>query len=249
MPPRVWNHPPPAADGREPYGDQASQFVDFHRPASGGPAALAIMIHGGFWRVRFGLEHAAQVCGALSAAGFAAANLEYRRVGEPGGGWPGTLQDVKSGVAFARARAAQYGGDSARTVVLGHSAGGHLALWVAAEFHDLARVIGLGPVANLELAFTLALSDGAVVDFLGGTPHEFPERYAEADPARPTPVPRVLIHGDADDIVPVELTRKFAAPARRIEIPGADHFAVIDPQHTAWQIVLAELKHEPNGGG
>jgi acetyl esterase/lipase len=250
MPSRVFGDSPPAADGRISYGDQASQFVDFRRPrgqdqgeARGeAPAPLAVMIHGGFWRVRYGLEHSAHVCAAISSAGFATANLEYRRVGEPGGGWPGTLEDVTRGVAFAREHAREFGGDRARTFVLGHSAGGHLALWVAGRFHDLKRAVGLGAVANLELAFSLALSDCAVAEFLGGTPVEVPERYAEADPARPTPVPRVLIHGDADDIVPVELTRRFAAPATRIEIPGADHFAVVDPQHPAWQFVLAELK-------
>ena len=242
MPSRVSEDLLPAADGRLSYGGHGSQFVDFRRPAGRETAPLAIVIHGGFWRVRFGLEHAAHVCVALAAAGFATANLEYRRVGEPGGGWPGTLQDTRTGVRFARGHAAEYGGDRARTVVLGHSAGGHLALWVAAEIQDLTRVIGLGPVANLHLAFSLALSNCAVAEFLGGTPDEFPERYREADPARPTPVPRVLIHGDADDIVPVELTRQFAGAAKRIEIPGADHFAVIDPTHPAWEIVLEELR-------
>lgn len=223
------------------YGREASQFVEFRRAAGEDPAPLAVMIHGGFWRVRFGLDHAAQVCDALAAAGYATANLEYRRVGEPGGGWPGTLRDVKAGVEFARDHAGEYGGDPARTVVLGHSAGGHLALWVAAEIQDLTRVIGLGPVANLELAFTLGLSNCAVADFLGGSPGDFPERYAEADPARLTLVPRVLIHGDADDIVPVELTRRFAGAGKRIEIPGADHSMVIDPAHEAWNVVLAEM--------
>jgi acetyl esterase/lipase len=200
------------------------------------------MIHGGFWRVRYGLDHAAEFCTALAAAGFAVANLEYRRLGEAGGGWPGTLEDVKAGVACARARAAEFGGDAARTVVLGHSAGGHLALWVAAEIPDLTRAIGLGAVANLELAFTLALSNCVVADLLGGSPQDVPERYAAADPARPTPVPRVLIHGDADDIVPVSLARRFAAPAERLEIPGGDHFAVIDPGHAAWKVVLREAQ-------
>ena len=224
------------------YGSEPSQFVDFLPPAGDGSHLLAIMIHGGFWRVRYGLDHAAHFCAALAAAGFATANLEYRRVGESGGGFPGTLQDVKSGIAFAREHASEYGGDASRTFVLGHSAGGHLALWAAAEFPDLTCVVGLAPVANLDLAYTLNLSHGAVTEFLGGTPDEFPERYAEANPARAAAVPRVLIHGDADDIVPVELTRRFSAPAKRIEMPGAGHFDVIDPAHETWNIVLAELR-------
>lgn len=221
------------------YGGEPSQFVEFHKGTGDGIRPLAVMIHGGFWRVRYGLDHAAGFCAALAAAGFVVANLEYRRVGEPGGGWPGTLEDVKAGVAFARDRAPEFGGDASRTIVLGHSAGGHLALWVAAEIAGLTRAIGLGAVANLPLAFDLALSNCVVAEFLGGTPEEVPERYAAADPARPAAVPRILIHGDADDIVPVSLARQFAAPAERIEIPGGDHFAVIDPAHAAWKVVLA----------
>ena len=226
---------------RLPYGNEPSQFVDFHRAAGPGPHPLAIMIHGGFWRARYDLHHAGAFCDALAAAGFTTANLEYRRVGEPGGGWPGTLDDVKTAVAFARDQATAFDADAARTIVLGHSAGGHLALWVAAEIPTLARVVALAPVADLPLAHSLALSNCAVAEFLGGAPHEFPERYAFADPARPTPVPRILLHGDADTIVPIELSRRFAAPSILIEIPAADHFAVIDPSHAAWQLVLHSI--------
>jgi acetyl esterase/lipase len=177
------------------------------------------------------------LCEALAAAGFATANIEYRRVGEPGGGWPGTFDDVKRAVTFAREQTPQYGGDPLRTVVLGHSAGGHLALWVAAEIPDLSAVIGLAPVASLHQT----LSDNAVAGLMGGTPAQFPDRYTYGDPARPTPVPRVLIHGTADDIVPIALSCDYAASARLIEIPGADHFAVIDPQHAAWHVLLREV--------
>ena len=196
------------------------------------------MIHGGFWRVRYDLLHAAPVCAALASAGFAAANIEYRRVGEPGGGWPGTFDDVKQAVSFAREHAPRFGGDPTRTVVLGHSAGGHLALWVAAEVRDLAAVIGLAPVASLHQS----LSDNAVAGLMAGASGEFPDRYAYADPARPTPVPRLLIHGVDDEIVPISLSRGYAAPARLVEIPGADHFAVIDPQHLVWPLVLQEIR-------
>ena len=220
------------------YGNEDNQFVDFRRAVQGAGHPLIVNIHGGFWRVRFDLRHAEPLCEALSAAGFATANIEYRRVGEPGGGWPGTFDDVKLAVAFAREHAAQYGADSSRTVVLGHSAGGHLALWVAAEIRDLAAVIGLAPVASLHQT----LSDNAVAGLMGGGPAEVPERYAYADPARQSPVPRVIIHGTADDIVPISLSRDYTAPARLVEVPGADHFAVIDPEHAAWHIVLREIK-------
>jgi acetyl esterase/lipase len=219
------------------YGDQDSQFVDFFPPAEGAGRPLVVMIHGGFWRVRYDLLHAAPLCEAFAAAGLATANIEYRRVGEVGGGWTGTFDDVKFAVGFAREHAAEFGGDGSRTVVVGHSAGGHLALWVAAEIPDLAGVVGLAPVASLHQT----LSDNAVAGLLGGGPDEVPERYAAADPARPSRVPRVLIHGTADDTVPIALSREYAAPARIIEIPGADHFSVIDPGHAAWRVVIGEV--------
>jgi acetyl esterase/lipase len=234
MEPRVLRETPPPADERLWYGAHPSQFVDFRRAAGGAVRSLAIMIHGGFWRAQYDLVHAGHLCAALAGAGYACANVEYRRVGEAGGGWPGTFDDVKLAVAFARENALRYGGDAARTFVIGHSAGGHLALWVAAEVLDLAGVVGLAPVASLHQT----LSGNAVADLMGGTGEEVPERYAAADPARSTPVARVLIHGDADDIVPIELSRGYAAPCRLIEIPDADHFAVIDPLHRAFADVL-----------
>uniref|UniRef100_Q01ZT5 Putative lipase/esterase n=1 Tax=Solibacter usitatus (strain Ellin6076) TaxID=234267 RepID=Q01ZT5_SOLUE len=240
----IWGMPEPVRydpPSRLAYGKESSQFIEFHRAAGPGPHPLAIMIHGGFWRARYDLHHAEPLCAALAAAGFTTANLEYRRVGEPGGGWPGTFDDVTAAVAFARDHAPDFGADSARTFVLGHSAGGHLALWVAAEIPSLTRAVALAPVADLPLAHSLALSNCAVGEFLGGAPGEFPARYAFADPARPTPVPRLLIHGDADTIVPIELSRRFAAPSTLIEIPGADHFAVIDPTHAAWRSVLHSI--------
>jgi acetyl esterase/lipase len=237
MEPRVLTEMPPPADARLWYGAHSSQFVDFRRAIGGAGRSLVIMIHGGFWRVRYDLAHAGHLCAALAGTGYACANVEYRRVGEDGGGWPGTFDDVKLAVAFARAHASQYGGDPSRTIVLGHSAGGHLALWVAAEIHDLAGVIGLAPVASLRQT----LSDNAVVGLMGGTIDEVPERYATADPARPTRVPRVLIHGDADDIVPVAVSRGFAGPCRLIEIAGADHFDLIDPLHGAFADLRATL--------
>src|SRR5207248_168756 len=120
--------------------------------------------------------------------------------------------------------------------------GGHLALWVAAEIADLAGVIGLGAVANLRRCWELNLSNGAVVELMGGTPDEYPERYSAADPAvRPAAVKRVLIHGVNDDIVPVEMSRDYPLPARIVQLPDADHFAVIDPTSAVWPEVLGAI--------
>src|SRR5438309_3802769 len=143
MTPSVMNDPPPPADLRLPYGDHPSQFVDFRRSHVPGVRPLVVMIHGGFWRARRDLTYAGHLCAALGRAGYATANIEYRRVGEEGGGWPGTFEDVRSALAFARSRGREFGGDPARTVVMGHSAGGHLALWLSSEVADLRGVIAL----------------------------------------------------------------------------------------------------------
>ena len=235
---RLLSEPAPPADARLAYGPHPSQFVEFRRARVPGVRPLVIMIHGGFWRARFDLGYAGHACAALADAGFVTANLEYRRVGEEGGGWPGTLEDVQLAARFARAHAAEFGGDGSRCVAMGHSAGGHLALWLAAEMPDLARIVALGPVATLHQM----LSDQATVDFMGGTAGAYPERYAYADPARSSPVPRAIIHGCEDESVPIAFSRAYAAQAQLVELPGADHFAVIDPMHVAWQQVLEQVR-------
>ena len=224
---------PPPADERLFYGAHPSEFVDFRYPAPAGGAPLAINIHGGFWRARRDLAHAGHLCAAFAAAGFVTANVEYRRAGEEGGGWPGTIDDVRTAVRFVRERFP----DASFTVLLGHSAGGHLALAVAAETKGLNAVLALAAVSDPRRAWELGLGDGAAAEFFGGTPAEFPERYAMNRPLCPV----VLIHGAADDIVPVEMSRAFAG-ALLIEIPGADHFDLIDPETPAFAEVLGCLK-------
>jgi acetyl esterase/lipase len=250
------SEPAPPADRRVPYGESASQFVDFRFPAAPGVGPLAVMIHGGFWRAKFDLLHAGHLCRALAGSGFATASVEYRRVGEPGGGWvaeeecSGTLEDVRQAVQFARRHAARFRGDPHRTIVLGHSAGGHLALWLAGELADLSGVVALAPVASLRLAWELRLGNGAVGEFLQGSPEEVPGRYQAADPAnRPSSVPRVLIHGTADEIVPIELSREYVrlrrcdpAFVKLVELPAGDHFDVIDPQSRFHETVIREVQ-------
>ena len=243
MRPRMMDDPPPPADARHAYGPHPSQFVDFRRSPESGKLPLAIMIHGGFWRQRVDLTYAGHTCIALGLAGYASANVEYRRVGEEGGGWPGTFDDVRQAIHFARQHAPEFGGDPARTIVLGHSAGGHLALWLCAEIADLLAVISLAGVASLRHAWELHLSNDAVVELMGGPPAQFPECYAQADPEqRPASVPRILIHGAKDDIVPVQIAREFAGYTRLVEIPEGDHYGLIDPSSADWPIVLREVK-------
>jgi dipeptidyl aminopeptidase/acylaminoacyl peptidase len=244
MPPALMDIVPADADARRPYGPHASQFVDFRRPAAGAatPAPLVIMIHGGFWRTRRTLTYAGHLCIALSQAGFATANIEYRRTGEDGGGWPGTYQDVKSAIDFSLAHAPEFSADPGRTVLLGHSAGGHLALLASADYPGLRGAISLGGVANLRRACELHLGEDVVLEFMNGSPCDLPGAYFQADPVnRPAAIPRVLIHGTADDIVPCEISREFPEPRLYIDLPGCDHFELIDPSTAAWQTVLSEI--------
>jgi acetyl esterase/lipase len=225
------NEPAPPADKRLAYGDHPSQFVDFRYPVGGSSGLLAIYIHGGFWRARIDLAHSGHTCAAIAAAGHISASIEYRRAGEDGGGWPETLDDARRAVRFVREQCGPL-----PTVVIGHSAGGHLALCLAAEIADLRRVVALGPVANPRRAWELNLGTGAAVEFFGGGADEFPDRYEMPRPICPV----VLIHGTSDDVVPIEISRSYQG-GRLIEIPGGDHFDPIDPQTAAFQEVLQAL--------
>ncbi len=256
MPRDILTLPAPAAALRLAYGGDSHQFIDFRFPTrQAAPSGLVVHIHGGFWRNGFDLLHGGHFCAALTGAGWATANIEYRRVGDEGGGWPGTLQDVSAALGFARARAAGFG-YSSHIVVTGHSAGGQLALWLAVGEPELAGVVALAPVACLKQAWELGVGDGAVEEFLQAAPDESPDRYAAACPSvHPSTVRRVLIHGPGDDIVPVSLSRSFV-DARAgdggfvslIEVAGADHFDLIDPRSAAWPVVENTMCKFLSGG-
>lgn len=246
MPQDILSLPSPPADLRVTYGEERSQFIDFRFPASKAAAASVIMIHGGFWRQKYDLAHAGHLCAALTACGLTTANIEYRRVGEPGGGWPGTFDDIQAALHSVRRR---HGNDKPALVV-GHSAGGHLGLWAATRQQDLAAVVALAPVACLRTAWQLRLGDGAVADLLGGAPDAVPDRYLFASPSEHgTRTRRVLIHGTADDIVPLSISQDYARARaaesdaiRLIELPGVDHFDLIDPRSTSGRTVVAEIR-------
>lgn len=232
----------PKADLRVAYGGDASQFVDLRLPKSKGPHALAIVIHGGYWRARYDLGYAGHLCAALTAKGIATANLEYRRVGNAGGGWPGTFSDVRAGYQFLTQNAQKYEFDERRVVVIGHSAGSQLGLCLAAHETGVRGVISLAGVVDLQRAYALHLSNNAVVEFLGGTPAEVGDHYKEADPMKLAISARqFLVHGLEDDVVPPAFSRDYVGAKRKVKedarlvvIAGAGHFEVVDPRSRAW---------------
>lgn len=258
MPRSILDRPAPPADRRVRYGDNPLQFADLRLPGGDGPHPCAIAIHGGFWRNRYDLIYLGHLCAALADRGIATWNIEYRRAGDPGGGWPGTFHDVIAASRYLFDHAAELGIDPKRVITLGHSAGGHLASWlasllnvpkesdIAAEALPLRGVVPLAGVLDLERCWELGLSDDAVGGFLGGTPEEVPERYAATSPVAlvPSHAPHLLLHGTWDENVPIELSERYqqaatAAGGRSalLALPRADHFDVVDPESPAWPAI------------
>lgn len=245
--------PPPPADARIPYGSDGNQFGEIRVPKGKGPFPLVMNIHGGFWRAAYDLSHAGHLCAALTDKGLITWNLEYRRVGNPGGGWPGTFEDIRNAYRYAPQLAKKYAVDVNKVVVMGHSAGGELALCLAAREPSLKRVVSLAGVVDLQQAYQLHLSNDAVSAFLGGTPGEVPEHWAEADPMKlsiPHSTVQWLIHGAADDVVPSYFSRNYTqtkqqvgADAHYLEISTAGHYELIDPRSRAWAKVQDTVLH------
>jgi len=238
--------PPPPFDQRVAYGADPNQFFDVRLPSGKGPFPALLNIHGGFWRAKYGLAHAGHLCDALRSVGVATFNVEYRRVGNDGGGWPGTFADIRSAYRYVRQEHSRFHLDERRLVVIGHSAGGQLALCLAGHERSLEQAISLAGVVDLKKAFSLNLSNDAVVEFLGGKPADVPEHYREADPMDVS-IPHArqwLLHGAEDDTVPPAFTRDYAERKKKlgehvelVEIAHAGHYELIDPRSEAYKKV------------
>jgi acetyl esterase/lipase len=234
-----------AADYRRvAYGEDPSQFGELSLPA-GDPRGVVVVVHGGFWKAAYDLSLGRPLATSLVAEGWAAWNLEYRRVGI-GGGAPETLDDVAAGIDQLRSVDRL---DLRTVITLGHSAGGHLATWAGARTDAQVRVTGVvsqAGVLDLVRAHELGLGSGAVQGLLGHPPGPADAAY---DPVQQVPldVPVRCVHGRADDVVPIEISERYVAAASEaggdaaLTAVDGDHFLVIDPGSEAWQLTLGLL--------
>lgn len=237
----VLSRPSAPPDSVLRYGDEADHLVDVwsgDQRAAGRP--LVVLVHGGFWRPEYDRAHLRPLAGAVAAAGWSVASIEYRR--EPGRP-DRTVEDV--GAALDRLPHLLPGHGDGTMVLTGHSAGGHLALWAAAVASPagLRGTLALAPVADLALAESQHLDDGAVRDFLGASSETRPD----LDPVRLSePATSVtIIHGTEDSLVPFGLAESYVSAhpsARLVPVAGGGHFEVIDPDSVAWPLMLAELE-------
>ena len=254
--------PKPLADHRISYGDDPLQFGELRLPKTKGKHAVVIVVHGGCWFAEYDLHHLAAFSDALTKLGVATWTIEYRRIGDKGGAWPGTFQDVAKGTAYVRELAKKYPLDLQRVVVIGHSAGGQLALWLAARKNlpkssvlycaqplPLIGVVSLAGISDLKKYRPNC--DDSVNKLLGGSPEQFPERYQQTSPIEllPLKVPLRLIHGKLDRIVPLELAKDFEAAAKQkgdkvalTILDTAGHFDLISPASSAWAAVAESVR-------
>jgi acetyl esterase/lipase len=236
----------PPGPARHAYGSDPSQFGELYRPSGAAHRGTVVVIHGGFWRCAYD----------LSLGGLTAWNLEYRRVGN-GGGWPGTLVDIAAGIDAL----GELDVDTSRVVAVGHSAGGHLAVWSAGRAALPAGAPGAAPrirvtgvvsqagVLDLAAAAAAGVGTGAVTGFLGGPPSQVPARYAVADPIAQVPLDAAVlcVHSRSDREVPFAQSTAYVAASTAaggraaLHETTGDHFALIDPAAADWQIVRAAL--------
>ena len=244
------------------YGPSADHEGDLFLPATPLPPVVCLL-HGGFWRMPYGRDQMTAMAEDLVSRGLAVWNLGYRRLGVPEAGWPGTMDDVAAGVDhLARLSAEGVDLDLSRVTLVGHSAGGHLALWAAARNgkgrSGAPRVramaaVGLAPLADLAGAHEAGLGRGAVAELMGGSPSQYPARYQAASPMAllPLRVRQLILHGSADQLVPIDLSRRYARAAgaagdtiELIELPGTGHMEYLDPGSEAYATLRRRLDPE-----
>jgi len=255
--------PAPAADQRIAFGSNEFQYGDLRLPKTAGKHPVAIVIHGGCWMSQFGLGYMGHISAALTEAGFATWNIEYRRVGNPGGGWPGTYEDAARATDYLREIADKYSLDLTRVIAVGHSAGGHLALLLGArpQFKKdnplysanplkLQGVVSLAGITDLRKTGTAC--DKEVIQFTGGEAKDKAAIYDQASPITliPIGVKQKIVQGEADTTIPPAMAAEYLEAAKKkidgdvelILLKDADHFQLVDPKSSAWPSVLAAAK-------
>ena len=255
---------PPAA--RIAYGSAPAQHAELRRPDGAGPFPVIVIIHGGCWIDFAATRYTAHLASELVKEGWATWNLEYRRAHEAGGGWPGTFQDVGRGIDALRDASGKYSLDLSRVVVMGHSAGGQLALWAGgrkripanSELHTanplpLKGVVSLAGIADMRTYLDRGVKDCAAGEWrvMGGTYGEHPERYAAASPIELLPMgtPQVLVWAEHDTVVPEALMENYEKRAREtgdrvevIRVKGAAHHELCSAQEAGWKQIVAEIR-------
>ena len=250
------------------YGPGSAQVVDLFLPKGRGPHPVVVLIHGGCFLARFeGLAQTSGIAADLARRGYAVWNMEYRKLGEPGAGYPGTFQDVAAAIDRIRVEAPRYRLDPRRVIAVGHSAGGHLALWAASrgrlpansplrtgnplKISAVVALAGLGDLKGQGRAFALPCGDDTLerlIDISGRT-----DPYADTSPAEllPTGARVLMIHGAYDHVLPPYIGRDYALlaraagdPAEAIMLPDAGHFDVVIPTTAAWKAVVKTLARE-----
>jgi acetyl esterase/lipase len=243
------------------YGDDPSQVGELYLPDGDQPTPVVVVLHGGFWRDRYDRHLMDDLCADLSARGLAAWNLEYRRLGS-GGGWPATFEDVAAGIDHLAELDAPLQLDCVSAV--GHSAGGHLALWAAGRHRlpegqpgatprvHVRRTVSQAGVTDVAEASRLGLSNGVADELLGAPARDVPELVALTSPRAllPLGVSQLVIHGGDDDTVPARISSDYAAAAwaagddrvALIVLPEQGHFEHIDPREQAWHTAAAWLE-------
>ncbi len=263
--------PYPEADHRIEYGDEALQFGYLRLPEGEGPHPVVAFVHGGCYLSMYDIQHAGLAEQGLADEGFAVWSIEYRRVGDEGGGWPNTFLDVAMGLDHLRALADDHDLDLDRVYAAGHSAGANFALWAAArpqipassEVHvdeplPIRGVLGLAPAPTLGALHAANVCGGVVDGLMGGGPAEVPERYDAVSPMRlmPRGVPQRLVVGAFDRSWGPSGRAYYAAaveagasPVSLVEAPESGHFEVIAPMSSTWAIVIEELRRLDEEGG
>jgi len=259
--------PAQAPDWRVTYGADVNQFAELRVPSGVGPHPVVVLVHGGCFKTYGSFADLAAVGDALKGRGIATLNVEYRRLDQAGGGWPNTYLDVGHAVDHLRALATEHRLDLSRVVLVGHSAGGHLAMWAAARSRvprtsalSMANPLAVRGVVDLAGPLDLTMNidgyeglcgDRVITNLMGGTPASKPERYAEASPMKllPLGVPQVVVLGEYEQYVPLAFAQAYVQAAQRagdraqmMLIPGVGHFEIASPRAAIWPKVESAIR-------